>query len=157
MKFPLLIPAIYLTLILECFAQSAVFPIDVRRDVYLMGTRASLQTYAPDRQTGLNRIESFIRTLEDSEAELSTWRPDSAIRWPASPPTYVVRRKQNRWRDRPRQRLHHRVIVLTSIKKKSVCKKKMSSSLQRKTTMKWSLNRLYRSKRTTMSWSLNRL
>ena len=84
MKFPLLIPAIYLTLILECFAQSAVFPaavfpIEVRRDVYLMGTRASLQTYAPDRQTGLNRIESYLRTLEDSEAELSTWRPDSAI------------------------------------------------------------------------------
>ena len=44
-----------------------------------MGTRASLQTYTPDRQTGLNQIERFLRILEDTERELSTWQADSLI------------------------------------------------------------------------------
>ncbi len=79
MKAPLLIPAVYLTLIFECFAWAAALQVEVRRDVYLMGTRATLQTYAPDRETGLIRIESFLRVLENTERELSTWRPDSTI------------------------------------------------------------------------------
>ena len=79
MKSLLLIPVVCFTLIIECFAWSAVVPVQVRRDVYLMGTRASLQAYAPDRPTGLNRIEGFLRILEATEEELSTWQTDSAI------------------------------------------------------------------------------
>jgi len=78
-KSPLLIPAVCLTLILDCFVWSAALPVEVHRDVYLMGTRASLRTYAPDRQSGLTRMESFLRILEDTERELSTWRVDSVI------------------------------------------------------------------------------
>ena len=79
MKFPLLITAVCLSLILECFAWGVPPQVEVRRDVYLMGTRASLESYAPDRDTALIRIESFLRILEDTERELSTWQPESAI------------------------------------------------------------------------------
>ena len=79
MKSLLPIPIVCFTLIVECFAWSAVAPVQVRRDVYLMGTRASLQAYAPDRPTGLNRIEGFLRILEATEEELSTWQAGSAI------------------------------------------------------------------------------
>ncbi len=79
MKFLPLIPAVFLTLILESLAGGTTSQVEVRRDVYLMGTRASLQTYAPDRERGLIRIETFLRILDASERELSTWRPDSAI------------------------------------------------------------------------------
>ena len=44
-----------------------------------MGTRASLQTYTPDRQIGLNQIEGFLRILENTDEELSTWKADSVI------------------------------------------------------------------------------
>lgn len=67
----------------------------VTRDVYLMGTRAHLATYAATRDAGLTTLESALRVLEETEAELSTWREDSAISrlnrhpvgapWPAGP------------------------------------------------------------------------
>ena len=53
--------------------------LEVRRDVHLMGTVASLRTFAPDRETGLERLEEFIRILEDADRELSTWQPGSDI------------------------------------------------------------------------------
>jgi FAD:protein FMN transferase len=49
------------------------------RDVYLMGTRARLVTWAADRAEGLQTLERALRTLEGTEAELSTWRSDSVI------------------------------------------------------------------------------
>ncbi len=79
MKALLLIPAVCFALVAECFAWPAPAPVQVRRDVYLMGTRASLEAYAPDRQSGLNRIESFLRILENTDEELSTWKADSVI------------------------------------------------------------------------------
>ena len=51
----------------------------VQRDVYLMGTRALLVTSAPDRHTGITVLERALDVLEDTEAQLSTWRSDSAI------------------------------------------------------------------------------
>ena len=51
----------------------------VQRDAYLMGTRASLSTYADTRDAGLATLERALRVLEDAEEELSTWRPDSGI------------------------------------------------------------------------------
>ena len=51
----------------------------IRRDVYLMGTRALLATYAPDRTTGLAALEAALDVLEQTEAQLSTWRDESAI------------------------------------------------------------------------------
>ena len=52
---------------------------EVRRDVHLMGTVASLRTFAADREVGLGRLEGFLRILEDSERDLSTWQPESDI------------------------------------------------------------------------------
>jgi FAD:protein FMN transferase len=51
----------------------------VSRDVYLMGTRAYLSTYAVTRGSGLARLESALSVLEDAEAELSTWRESSQV------------------------------------------------------------------------------
>ena len=51
----------------------------VSRDVYLMGTRAQLSTYAATRVTGLETLESALDVIEDAEEELSTWRPSSQI------------------------------------------------------------------------------
>jgi len=51
----------------------------VVREVYLMGTRASLATYAGSRDTGLTALQSALTALERTEAELSTWRDSSAI------------------------------------------------------------------------------
>jgi thiamine biosynthesis lipoprotein len=51
----------------------------VGRQAYLMGTVATLVTYAPTRELALSRLERILETLEATEAELSTWRPDSAV------------------------------------------------------------------------------
>ena len=53
--------------------------IRVSRNVYLMGTRAELLVHAPLRETGLVRLEAALTALEDTEAELSTWRDTSDI------------------------------------------------------------------------------
>jgi len=52
---------------------------EVTREVYLMGTRCTLTTFAPDRQAGLQQIETHLRTLEETEQELSTWKDESAL------------------------------------------------------------------------------
>ena len=66
----------------------------VVRDVYLMGTRASLATYAPTREAGVVTLESALAALERTEAELSTWRETSDIsrlnRQPVSTPWHAT-------------------------------------------------------------------
>lgn len=54
-------------------------PVRVERTVFLMGTAARFVTEAPDRPRGLRRLERMIRVVEETEAELSTWREDSAL------------------------------------------------------------------------------
>ena len=51
----------------------------VQRDAYVMGARALLASYAPDRPSGLTLLESALDVMQQTEAELSTWREDSAI------------------------------------------------------------------------------
>ncbi|MDA2926527.1 FAD:protein FMN transferase [Acidobacteria bacterium AH-259-G07] len=53
--------------------------VEVTREVYLMGTRCTLIIYAPDRRSGLGQLETFLRIMEKTEEELSTWRSDSAL------------------------------------------------------------------------------
>ena len=53
--------------------------VRVERTVVLMGTRATFVAEASDRATGLARIERMVRVVEATEAELSTWRDDSAL------------------------------------------------------------------------------
>lgn len=71
-------------------------PARVERQVYLMGTLATLVTYDADRDASLRRLEDMVRILEETEAELSTWRTDTVlaelnrqpvgIPWNAPPP-----------------------------------------------------------------------
>ena len=51
----------------------------VQRTVYVMGTQALVAAYAPDRESGIAALESAVRELETTDAQLSTWRSDSAI------------------------------------------------------------------------------
>ena len=51
----------------------------VERQAYLMGTRATLVTLAPDRETGLRKLERMLQILEATERELSTWDSRSLI------------------------------------------------------------------------------
>lgn len=54
-------------------------PAELARTVYLMGTRATLVTFDQDRERGLARLERLLESLERTEAELSTWKPGSAV------------------------------------------------------------------------------
>ena len=54
-------------------------PVRVERTVFLMGTVATFVAEAVDRETGLAKLERMVRVIEQSEAELSTWRDDSAL------------------------------------------------------------------------------
>lgn len=67
-------------LVIACSAFPAARDLQLfQRDVYLMGTRAALAVYAPDRPTGIAVLESALGVLERTEQELSTWRRDSAL------------------------------------------------------------------------------
>ena len=54
-------------------------PVRVARTVVLMGAPATFVTEAADRAAGLARLERMVRVVEATEAELSTWRDDSAL------------------------------------------------------------------------------
>lgn len=54
-------------------------PVRVERTVLLMGAPATFVTEAADRAAGLARLERMVRVVEATEAELSTWRGDSAL------------------------------------------------------------------------------
>ena len=59
---------------------SAQTPGDlVTREVYLMGTRATLAVRTNSRTAGLQTLEAAVLELERTEAELSTWRETSDI------------------------------------------------------------------------------
>ena len=54
-------------------------PVRVERTVVLMGTAATFVAAAADRAAALARVERMVRVVEVTEAELSTWRDDSAL------------------------------------------------------------------------------
>ena len=54
-------------------------PRVVERDVYLMGTRATLIASASSRSVAVRNLEQMLATLELAEAELSTWRAGSVL------------------------------------------------------------------------------
>ena len=47
--------------------------IPVRRQVVLMGTLCTLNVYASDRASGIDRCEGYLRLLEETNRQLSTW------------------------------------------------------------------------------------
>lgn len=51
----------------------------IERSAYLMDTRVHLATWDVTRGEGLARLDRALVALEQTEAELSTWREDSAI------------------------------------------------------------------------------
>lgn len=58
---------------------STSLPKPVERQVSLMGTRCRLLVYERDRKEGIEHIEGAIETLQETEAELSTWQPGSVL------------------------------------------------------------------------------
>ena len=44
-----------------------------------MGARATMVVQAADRAVALRQLDQMVRSVEQTEAELSTWRPDSAL------------------------------------------------------------------------------
>ncbi len=53
--------------------------IPVRRQVVLMGTLCTLNVYARDRASGIDRCETYIRLLEETNRQLSTWVKESEL------------------------------------------------------------------------------
>jgi thiamine biosynthesis lipoprotein len=88
-------------------AGSVLTPVE--REVYVMGTRARLVTYAAGRDAGLSTLNAALTSLEATEAELSTWRAESAISqlnrspvgtpWTASSSLCAMFDEVYRWRD----------------------------------------------------------
>ena len=54
-------------------------PVRVERAVFLMGTLATFAAETADRETALAKLERMVRVVEETEAELSTWRDDSVL------------------------------------------------------------------------------
>ena len=59
--------------------QRPVIPTRVERTVFLMGTLATLVVESPDRPSGVERLDQMVRLIEETEANLSTWREDSLL------------------------------------------------------------------------------
>ena len=59
--------------------QQPVTPTRVERTVFLMGTLATLVVESPDRPSGVERLDQMVRLIEETEANLSTWREDSLL------------------------------------------------------------------------------
>jgi len=79
-KIIFLVPCLFLLLLAAGRSLPSNSPqVEVTRQVYLMGTWCTLATYAISRQSGLQQLEAFLRILEETEQELSTWREDSAL------------------------------------------------------------------------------
>ena len=53
--------------------------VRVERTVFLMGTLATFVAETADRATALDNLERMVRVIEETEAELSTWRDDSVL------------------------------------------------------------------------------
>jgi FAD:protein FMN transferase len=54
-------------------------PEPTEREVYLMGTSFHLVLYEKDREKGIRDLEELVRTVEATENQLSTWRPESEL------------------------------------------------------------------------------
>ena len=73
------------TAILACLLSSLLpfqpvsAQVVVSRTVYLMGTRTTLAVRTADRNEARRQLERMVRSLEQTDAELSTWRADSEL------------------------------------------------------------------------------
>ncbi|MCY4225113.1 MAG: FAD:protein FMN transferase [Bacteroidetes bacterium] len=71
-----------IAVLLFCVCASCTSPpnsIRVERTAFLMGTMAHFVIETHDRQDGLILLEQMVTTMEDVEAEISTWRDSSAF------------------------------------------------------------------------------
>ncbi len=67
---------------LSCLPPSpaiAAGPVSVERTLYVMGTRATLAVESTDRAVAVRQLERMVRSLERTEAALSTWRRASEL------------------------------------------------------------------------------
>ena len=59
--------------------QQPVTPTRVERTVFLMGTLATFVVESLDRPSSVERLDQMVRLIEETEADLSTWREDSLL------------------------------------------------------------------------------
>ena len=82
-KFPLVFLLILFTLLQAVGGPEAVLGSEswknVTRHAYLMGTKVHLSVRTSDRAAGLVQLEQMLKVIEKTEAELSTWRPESLL------------------------------------------------------------------------------
>lgn len=72
--------AIAAALLAGAMSGGSAAPIEpVARQVYVMGTSATLSTYDSDRARGVARLERLLTAIESTEQQLSTWRDASEI------------------------------------------------------------------------------
>lgn len=64
---------------LSLYPVTAAGPVSVERTLYLMGTRATLAVESTDRAAAVRQLERMVRSLERTEATLSTWRHTSEL------------------------------------------------------------------------------
>lgn len=64
---------------LPLYPVTAAGPVSVERTLYLMGTRATLAVESTDRAAAVRQLERMVRSLERTEATLSTWRHASEL------------------------------------------------------------------------------
>ena len=50
-----------------------------QRQAYVMGTRVDLTAFGADRTRGFEALDRALATLEATDRELSTWKPDSEV------------------------------------------------------------------------------
>jgi thiamine biosynthesis lipoprotein len=51
----------------------------LEREVYLMGTSFHIALYESDREKALSDLEAIIKVVEETENQLSTWKPNSEL------------------------------------------------------------------------------
>ena len=72
-------PSLFFFVIFLSIVSNLTAQIRVDRRVQLMGTDVTLEIYSETRNRGLDSLEQLVSTLEDAEAELSTWQTDSIL------------------------------------------------------------------------------
>jgi thiamine biosynthesis lipoprotein len=68
---------LFLLLVFHSFASAEIEP--VTREVYLMGTILKATLFERDREKGVQDLEKLIRSIEETEEQLSTWRATSEL------------------------------------------------------------------------------
>jgi FAD:protein FMN transferase len=68
-----------IALVLFAAIAAAAGPQPVQREVYAMGTMLRIVLYEQDSEKAYRQMEDLIRSVEETEAQLSNWKPESEL------------------------------------------------------------------------------